>query len=164
MGQKTFAVLGGDLRQYWAARGLEALGYRTRCYAVPDPAHGVPRTQTLEEALSNAEFVILPVPAFRGDGTLNAQGTPVDRAALLEAISPGAWVFGGKLGAWAADAGERGLHPVDYLALEEMAVANAIPAAAAMLPRTIGLSNGRSYLRCFIFYKVITQSGEKINP
>ena len=131
MERKTFAVLGGDLRQYWVARGLKEQGYAVKTFALTDPDGPLPQTQTLQMVLAEADYVILPVPAFTGDGTLNAQGVEVDRETLLTALRPGAWVFGGKLGSWADAAADHGMHPVDYLALEEMAVANAIPAAAA---------------------------------
>lgn len=132
MGRKTFAVLGGDLRQYWVARGLEEQGYDVRAFALTDPDGHLPQTQTPQAALADAGFVILPVPAFDPDGKLNAQGVEVSRETLLSALAPGAWVFGGKLDAWTKTAGDAELHLVDYLALEEMAVANAIPTAAAI--------------------------------
>ena len=130
---ETFAVLGGDRRLYWTARGLREMGCTVRTFALDDP-DGAFASQSLPQALAGADVVLLPLPAFTGENLLNVSaGQPsVALSALLDRLSPGMLVFGGKLEAQATAFAEAGVTAVDYLASETLAVANAIPAAAAI--------------------------------
>lgn len=123
--KKKFAVLGGDLRQKALAEGLKAEGYSVSTYALDGEPAG-----DLAAALAEAEYVVLPLPAFTEDGCITVRGdcrVSVDE--LLGLLRPGVRVFGGKLGSEAARFRDAGIPVIDYLGLEEMAAANAVPTA-----------------------------------
>ena len=126
-----FAVLGGDRRLYWTARGLRDQGHGVRVWGLEDPKGEFP-IQSLAETLSGAEYVILPGPAFTPEGQLNGSGPALGLEDLLDRLEPAALVFGGKLGAWEAAFRRAGIRTVDYLGFPALAVANAVPAAAAI--------------------------------
>lgn len=120
-----FTVLGGDQRQRWLAMGLMEDGYPTSTCAVPEMPE-----QPLPEALQQADVLILPLPAFAPDGTLTSQGgTQITAAEILAGLRPTAKIFGGKLQGAAGMFHNGGFAPVDYMALETVAAANAVPTA-----------------------------------
>lgn len=125
MTKRKFAVLGGDLRQSALAEGLAELGHTVGTFAIEGAPGG-----SLEQVLAGAECVILPLPAFDEAGCVS--GTGRSRAHiddLLAQLRPGVRVFGGKLGPEAARFARAGIPAVDYLLLEQMAAANAVPTA-----------------------------------
>lgn len=125
MSKKKFAVLGGDLRQKALAHGLKADGYPVSTYALDGELAG-----DLAAALADAEYVVLPLPAFGEDGCVTVRGdAKVSVDDLLGLLRPGVRVFGGKLGSEAARFQDAGIPAIDYLGLEEMAAANAVPTA-----------------------------------
>ena len=125
MTKKKFAVLGGDLRQKALAEGLKAEGYPVSTYALDGEPAG-----DLAAALAEAEYVVLPLPAFGEDGCVTVCGdAKVSVDDLLGLLRPGVRVFGGKLGSEAARFQDAGIPAIDYLSLEEMAAANAVPTA-----------------------------------
>jgi dipicolinate synthase subunit A len=125
MEQKKFAVLGGDLRQRALADGLREDGYAVSTFAVD----GAPE-DSLAEAMAGADYVILPLPAFTEDGCLQgAEPCRVTLDEVLNLLRPGMRVFGGKLEPQAARLEQLGVPAIDYLCLEEMAAANAVPTA-----------------------------------
>ena len=127
-----FAVLGGDMRQVELARLLERDGHQVRRFAMEE-AGGTPARCAggLEEAVSGAETVILPVPAMRGE-YLNA---PLSRERigpdeLAGALVPGQAVLCGMPGeALSAALARRGVTCTDYFVREELTVKNAAATA-----------------------------------
>ncbi len=117
-------MLGGDLRQKALADGLRANGYPTAVYAVDGTDDGA-----LAEVLADASYVVLPLPAFDDDGCVCGSSGRVTLGELLPLLRPGMQLFGGKLGAEAARFADAGVPAIDYLGLEEMAAANAVPTA-----------------------------------
>lgn len=118
-----FWVIGGDTRQTYLARALAEDGHRVHTYAL-DRNTDMPDL----EGVKRADCVVLPLPAQR-EGRLN--GTPaLEWGPLLDALSPGAPILAGKVDSpLREEARRRGLTLIDYFDREELAVANAVPAA-----------------------------------
>ncbi len=123
--QGKFAVIGGDRRLGALARALSEDGFAVSTYAVEGFAG-----DDLEAALRGAAVAALPLPAFDAAGCLNARPGACVRAAEIAAhLTPGMRVFGGKLGAQAAVLAGSGAAVIDYLDLEQLTAANAVPTA-----------------------------------
>ena len=130
--EKTFGVAGGGQRAAELVRLLKLDGYSVSAYGVESP-----ETEALEDALG-ADVVILPVPLFGPNGTLNCPGADLSAPELLAKFRPGQRVFAGMIppeivnGARAA-----GISMTDYMKLEPVAIANAAATADAALCLTM---------------------------
>ena len=82
--KRSFAVIGGDLRQRSLLRQLRGLGFPASAYRVPDAEDSAP---DLSGCLRGANVLILPMPAGGG----------VPLADILDAAEPGALICGGML-------------------------------------------------------------------
>ncbi len=123
--QEKFAVIGGDRRLAALAQTLTEDGFAVSTYAVEGFAGG-----NLEAALRGAAVAALPLPSFDAEGNLIAQsGARVRAADITALLTPGMRVFGGKLGAEAAVLAGSGAAVIDYLDLEQLTAANAVPTA-----------------------------------
>lgn len=122
---KKLAVLGGDQRQKWLALALMDEGILVQTHLVPDCSD-----TPLARALTEVDGVVLPVPAFSPEGLLTVQrGGPVTMEEILAVLRPGTRIFGGRLHDTAGKMRQAGLEPIDYMTLEPVAVANAVPTA-----------------------------------
>lgn len=129
-------VLGGDLRQEKLAALLNEDGHCVHTYALDRaaPCDGV-ITETTPEGLHRADCVILPLPVAAKPGILH---TPLGEgkrplADIFSRLRPGQFLCGGMVGEETAElAGEYGMTVHDYFRREELAVANAVPAALAV--------------------------------
>lgn len=132
----TIWVLGGDLRQEKLAALLSEDGHSVHTYALDRaaPCDSVVTESTLE-GVRRADCVILPLPVAAKPGVLH---TPLGDgehllANLFSRLRPGQFLCGGMVGEETAElAGEYGLTVHDYFRREELAVANAVPAALAV--------------------------------
>ena len=132
-------VVGGDMRQGKLAELLADDGHTVHTYALEKlgPLAGVQAEESLE-GVSLADCVVLPLPVA-GEGSMlntpmSAQQRPL--AWVLDALRPQQTICAGMVGAEAAElAANRGLTLHDYFAREELAVANAVPAALAVWAR-----------------------------
>lgn len=123
--QEKFAVIGGDRRLTALAQALTEDGFAVSTYAVEGFAGG-----DLEAALRGASVAALPLPSFDAAGGLIAQsGARVRAADIAALLTPGMRVFGGKLGSEAAILAGSGAAVIDYLGLEQLTAANAVPTA-----------------------------------
>ena len=124
---KRILVVGGDRRQTFLARRLEALG-EVETLAVPD----CPDTA----GTGPADLLILPCPSFDAAGRLRA-GEGLRPESLLPRVGPETRCFGGAL------AGRRGLLPpalrkaLDLLADPTVAAGNGALTAEAALALTL---------------------------
>ena len=122
---QKLAVLGGDQRQKWLALALMDEGILVQTHLVPDCSD-----TPLARALTEVDGVVLPVPAFSPEGLLTVQrGGPVTMEEILAVLRPGTRIFGGRLHDTAGKMRQAGLEPIDYMTLEPVAVANAVPTA-----------------------------------
>ena len=135
MNTKTFAVIGGDLRQAHLAGLLArdgypvlAVGFERKDGLSPD----VLQVKQAQEAAARADCVVLPLP-FSVDGqSVNApfSRAPIPLESLWRALRPHTFVTGGMFTPavrWAAE--NYGFRAADYYAEEELAVRNTVPTA-----------------------------------
>lgn len=135
----NFWVIGGDMRQARLAELLATDGHSVHTFALEqgDRPEQAAEEATLREA-ALADCVILPLPVEGEAGMLN---TPLSAgrhslAQVLGALRSGQMICGGRVSREAAAlAEERGLELRDYFRREELAVANAVPAAWGILQR-----------------------------
>lgn len=134
-----FAVVGGDMRQVYAARGLKEKGYRVRGYAFCCGENSA-SVRTLEEAVTGARAVIAPVPlsADRIYLSQNSGNLPVPLAALLDCLTEGQDFFAGCIPEeFAASAAEKGVNVIDFMKKEEIALHNTIATAEGAVAEAI---------------------------
>ena len=133
--ERSFWLVGGDLRQRALARLLREDGHTVRLSALrgegltPEP---------LGPELRLVHCIILPLPVTGPDGvTLHTplSDEPVELGTLLDLLGPGQLLCGGMVSpAVQAEAVRRGLQLKDYYEREECKVANAVPTVVAVGP------------------------------
>lgn len=133
------ALLGGDLRQMVTAKWLARDGMEVAVFAMDTYAGdwgSVTRAADLASAVGGADLVVLPLPVSQDGERLHCPLTrrTVMLEEVLDALSPGQAVVGGKVSAAVrAMAEARGIVISDYLQREELAIANAVPTAEGAL-------------------------------
>lgn len=151
---RSFAVVGGDLRQASLASSLASEGYHVYGMFFDrdiDMSDRVIRTNDISPAIADSEIVVLPLLSTLDNLTIN---TPLsDRKVyikeIFEHIQPKSLLFSGGLTPQMEDFCQvRGIEYFDYLKREEFAVMNAVPTAEGAvgiamqeLPTTIYGSN-----------------------
>ena len=137
--KRSFAVIGGDLRQRCLLRQLRGLGFPASAYRVPDAEDSAP---DLSGCLRGANVLILPMPAGGG----------VPLANILDAAEPGALICGGMLAPAEALLQARGISFYDYAKDEALLLQNAEltaeAALALLLERLPGPLAGSRILLC----------------
>ena len=137
--KRSFAVIGGDLRQRCLLRQLRGLGFPASAYRVPDAEDSAP---DLSGCLRGANVLILPMPAGGG----------VPLADILDAAEPGALICGGMLDPAEALLQARGISFYDYAKDEALLLQNAEltaeAALALLLERLPGPLAGSRILLC----------------
>lgn len=132
---KSFAVIGGDLRQVHLAGLLAAHGYNVFATGFDrdvEVSKDVIRLRSAEEAVHKADCVVLPLPYSADGNTVNAPfaRVPIPIEEIFGAAFPGMLITGGKFDDVAYNlAADVGIHLVDYYKREELAVLNTIPTA-----------------------------------
>lgn len=133
----TVTFIGGDLRQIWAANRLAESGYIVRligfdCEELPEFHTEINRFSELENGISGADIVILPLPYTTLQEQINAPFSikPIYTSEVMRKIQAEQIVFVGK-----ADERLKALaelyevHIIDYFHREELNVLNCIPTA-----------------------------------
>ena len=137
----NIAVCGGDERSARLCGLLSEDGHRVRAYALDGARmqEGVLKVNCPEGCLEGADAVILPLPASRGEGKLNAPLCPRETlvAEILEKAPEGALICAGK-----TDTLPEGRYIEDYAAREEFAVGNAALTAEGALELAMAGSDG----------------------
>ncbi len=142
MKSKTkIALLGGDLRQYTAAKSLCRFGWNVKLWGqdrAGEEEDGMDRIRTWKEAVMSADAVILPLPVSSDGFYLNcpyAKGEErVPLGELFDAMPSGCAVIGGRLpGESVALAEAKGLRVFDYFQSEPFQIHNAYTTAEAAL-------------------------------
>ena len=114
-----FWVLGGDERNRWAARHLQANGHTVRCFGVP----GMPDTPLP----FYIERLILPFPSFQGALVRGHSAVPMEE--VLQHVDADSTVYGGLFESWREPLEHHGATVRDLYGTEPMTTANAIPTA-----------------------------------
>lgn len=129
-----FWVVGGDMRQMWLQRHLQDHGHTVTTFAL-DGGFCPVCAPTLD-GCGLADCVVLPLPVVDSGGYLSApfSDEKVAFSHLLDQLSPNQFVCGGRVGQITHALGlQRGITIHDYLAREELAIANAVPTAEGCL-------------------------------
>ncbi len=146
-----FAVLGGDLRQMHMASGLSKSGCSVKLYGFDgysDSADGVSMCNDLKNALTDCNYVVLPLPYSTDGIALNApyskKTTKMNE--IYDLTTKDMLVLGGKF--TSHELNKRGIKTVDYFEREELQILNAIPTAEGAIqtameerPYTLSRSN-----------------------
>ncbi|HIZ83358.1 MAG TPA: dipicolinate synthase subunit DpsA [Firmicutes bacterium] len=132
------AVIGGDNRQGYLADALAQDGMEVMVVGL-EKFPGLHNTRFVSdavEAVEEADVMILPMPVSHDGVTVNAPYSyaVIYLSDLVAAASPEQLILGGKFDRALADelAGQ-GLHAIDYLEREELAIRNAVPTAEGAL-------------------------------
>ena len=135
---RNFAIIGGDMRQIRLANALSEEGYPVSVYGfeADTPYLSLIPAASLEDALSGANIIVLPLPAVADGGYVSAPyfKGKIDINTLLEKMNKNQILLGGKL-----DDGLKTLidvhnvYAIDYFLREELTVLNAIPTAEGAL-------------------------------
>lgn len=134
---KTFAVIGGDLRNAHLAGLLAEDSSENRVYGMfmdrdVKLSGKIARSNDVRLVLPQSDVVIFPLPMLGTSGAIN---TPLSDGHLaveecFSYIPPEAIVVAGKIPPEVCEmACEKGIDMVDYLEREELAVLNAVPTA-----------------------------------
>ena len=131
----TFAIIGGDYRSIATANQLDALGLEVKVFAFNDEykfSDGVARGSSLEETITGAKYIVLPLPCSVNNEALH---TPLyDHTILirdlLARLDTQKKIFAGKINKlFCAELEVLNIPYFDYAEREEFAVLNAIPTA-----------------------------------
>lgn len=156
----SIAVIGGDLRQAAVARALRRCGAEVLCWGLPEgaPASGAAAVGSLNEALSVADVVLLPITGTDERGAVRtAEGVSpiIYDADSISAMRPGMLLCTGSLRPAFLSAAERaGIRVIEYAEEDEIAILNSIPTAEgaiqlAMQELPITVHGSRSYVLGF---------------
>ncbi len=102
-GKAVIGLLGGDLRELVVAESLHGAGWPLQIYGLEKEKlpQGIRYCQSIREALTGAEIVILPLAGIRATGELPAQPAPVlVRADDFRVLAPGTPVIAGVVSAY----------------------------------------------------------------
>lgn len=132
--KKTFAIVGGDMRQCHLAELLSADGHTVHAYALEkcNFTDNVMVRTDISELSRRVDCVIMPLPITMEPGVLNA---PLSQDTFMiedifNLLPTGQTVVAGKVShALFEKAGRCGVRLFDYLEREEFSVSNAIPSA-----------------------------------
>lgn len=128
------AIIGGDLRQLYAADALERRNCQTSLFGLErcEQTGNRHQSQSLSEAVNGADFLLLPLPMEEEAQRLNAPFAqmPIALPELLECVPAHTPVFGGKV----REAWHR-MHPnlYDYAEEETFQIQNAVLTAEGAL-------------------------------
>lgn len=133
------AVLGGDLRQYAAAKELSKKNVSVYAYGLCveyADTKDIKLCDDLSEAVSGADAVILPLPASSDGNLLNCPACKTsDRVPLgdiVDAMSGDAVLLGGRIpGNTVVRAQAKGIKVYDYFTSEKLQIKNAYITAEA---------------------------------
>ncbi|MBO5938104.1 MAG: dipicolinate synthase [Clostridia bacterium] len=138
--QKKIAVLGGDLRQYIAARELSLSGASVELWGLERSAREeeIPVARSLVSALEGADAVLLPLPATT-DGVLLFSPLAISEKRIrlcdiLSEMPSGSLLIGGRIPETVvASAEASGIRVRDYFDSEEFQIQNAYTTAEAAI-------------------------------
>lgn len=129
----VYAVIGGDKRCAYVAQFLikDRFNVKTaglELSGIVDAAH----INTLDEALSTADYILLPLPLLDKSGNMQSKyaNAKLDVYNIIKCAKREAVLFAGRIpGAVAAFAKECGKELHDYYLREELQIMNAVPTA-----------------------------------
>ena len=131
---KSFLVLGGDLRQIRIASGFFDDGYNFNVFGFEGIyiVEGITVFNSLEEAVEGVDFVIAPLPASTDDEKVNTSfyGKPIYYNDVYRYMTKNQLLIGGKISERITNLSKiYNIFTVDYFKREELIILNAIPTA-----------------------------------
>ena len=128
--KRSFAIIGGDMRQIRLANTLCEGGEKVSVYGfAPDTPHlKITPAACVYDALKDASIVILPLPALAETECINAPfwNEKIEVRALIEQMTPKQILIGGKIDDSLKTLLDiRGIYYVDYFLREDFTVLNA---------------------------------------
>lgn len=125
------AIIGGDLRQLYAADALERQNCQTMLFGMElcEQTGNRRQANTISEAMAGADFLLLPLPVEKEAQMLNApySRTTWTMPELLQAVPRGMPVFGGKVRETLRNQAEKlGVEVLDYAEQETFQIQNAV--------------------------------------
>jgi len=133
MQTRKFAVVGGDKRNVALAEKLFRLGHRVKMYGFSDYEKETPmQCKNLYETISEAEYIIGPIPCCHNGGVINApfHNKPVLAEDVFRLIKPSQTFLTGYVKQEIMDIAKKyDVKIIDLLSREELLVLNAIPTA-----------------------------------
>lgn len=135
--ERTFAVIGGDTRQIYAAERLRQAGFRVSVFGFDDPEKrkDLSPAGSLAEAL-DSDCILLPLPVSKNGRTLNASyaDNEIPLRAITGNLPAGRSVFLGMGSeAFIRELTGAGAGVFDYFQREELTVKNALLTAEGLL-------------------------------
>lgn len=132
--QKSFAVIGGDMRQIFLANSLADDNMSVTAYGFDEGTQHlrVKPSLSLADAIKNAGIIILPLPALSEAGIINTPffSGKIEACELLESMNKNQILLGGKIETSLKTLADiHNVYSVDYFLREELTVLNAIPTA-----------------------------------
>ncbi|MBQ8975159.1 MAG: dipicolinate synthase [Oscillospiraceae bacterium] len=124
----NITVVGGDVRYLELVKLLRRDGNAVEAVGFEKAGEAEVPCEKLKTACAGADCVVLPAPAFLNNGTVNAPLSAEDISVenIAQSIGGGTVVFAGGDRGRLKQAGGEDLDVVDYLNLEQYAVANAM--------------------------------------
>lgn len=148
----TFSLIGGDLRQLYAASLLAADGHKVRIYGFGNstPSNkSIYIATSVKDCTETADVVILPMPySISGGNIINSPLTSelINTNEIISSTPQNRQIFAGKVDSFLFELCRNNqLSCIDYSKREELAIMNAIPTAEGAL--SIALSNTPYTLR-----------------
>ena len=148
--QKNIVLLGGDARQTTAVRLLLARGYRVSAFfGGGENLDALPRCESPESAIKDADTVVLPLPVSVDGKTLNAplcDERQIALSSIVDALTPRQTVIGGRIPeSMVSVLSEKGIGVIDYFKSEAFQIENAYTTSEAAL--SIAMNNLKRNIR-----------------
>lgn len=149
--QSKIAVLGGDMRQLALAKSLcdaDLQIYTGGLCAAAEDCGNVRICDSIEDAISGASAVVLPLPVSMDEGTLNCPAClGKDRITLdkiVELVDKNSLLLGGRIPKRMLDAAQKkGIEVYDYFLSEPLQIKNAYLTAEAAVSIAMNSLNKR---------------------
>ena len=129
----SFAVIGGDKRNFALSEMLHRAGHKVKIYGFANYERETPiQCMNLSEIISDAEYIIGPTPCSHNDGDLNAPYHPAAIYAedVFKLVKPSQIFLAGFIKQEIVNLAEKyGARIIDILKREELLIKNAIPTA-----------------------------------
>lgn len=137
-----FAVIGGDLRQYYLAKKLRLSGYSLISYATPTPESMPPldSSASLDEAVCHARCILAPIPLSWDGVTIHilSENSGTNLTHLIDLLQPNQHFYAGCIpDFFISSCAEKGIFCRDWMKLEEVAQFNSIATAEGTIAKMI---------------------------
>ena len=132
-----FAVLGGDLRQFYMAKQLAFKGYSVITYGI---ASGEVQASSMKEAVENAEILIGPIPFSKDRETLVSMECCADFGIedVKQHLRKGQKIFAGCIpDDFCRYCMNAGVAVHDFMKLDSVALKNAVPTAEGAVAEAV---------------------------